>query len=530
MGICVNPGNIDFAKERMDEFYIDKSGLIQLTNSALGSNRCRIVVSRPRRFGKTTAVFMLEAYYSCGCDSRELFHGLSIENDLSFEKHLNKHNVISLDIQGSYLDAKKKSRLDDFSSYLSETVNAELAVLYPAEVCGHESSLTDSLQAVFSAHGTSFIFLFDEWDVIYREAKHNNKLKEDFAEFLKALFKNSRVSHCVDLAYMTGILPVPKEETQSGLNNFREYTMLEPGKFAEYFGFTEPEVAGLCEKYHMPLQKIRDWYEGYHFGSVGSIYCPSSVVDAMAEQKIQSYWKRTGAASELFALTNAIDPQFQETVRDLLTGTEIEVRIDRDGIDLTDLTTKDSILTALVHLGYLAYREGKVRIPSQEVAEEFFNILRKSENNPAYKIISRSVNLLDKTLDGDADAVAEILEENHELYSSVLTCNRENDLTYLILLSYNWSLGENYTFFREFPAGKGFADIVFLPVKPGKIPIVVEVKWDKNADTAIRQMKEQRYARRFHGDVLLVEISYEKDRNRPDYKIHTCVIERITCP
>ena len=534
MGIYVNPGNRGFALSRKNKYNVDKTGLIQLTNDVLGTDDCRIVVSRPRRFGKTRVIHMLEAYYSCGCDSRKLFHGSIIESDPSFEEHLNKYTVISLDIQGLFQRAKKANRKKDFPCFISEVVNSELSALYPDEVRGKESYLSESIPAIYDAHQVSFVMLLDEWDVIFREERHNTDLKHEYTEFLKSLFKEAPASTCFDLVYMTGILPIPKQETQSGLNNFTEYTMLEPAIFSEYVGFTDSEVSTLCQKFHMPLQEMKDWYEGYQFGTVGSVYCPASVVLSLRKRVFENHWKKTGAATELLSLMNAVDPQFQIAVRDLVLGYSVRISVNDDGIDLSDIGNLDTALTALVHLGYLTRKDGYVRIPNQEVTAEFFKTLKKAQNSPAYKIMARSKELLDKTLLGDADGVAEILQRNHDTYASVYTYNQENDLACVVVTSYSGFTEEDYTFHRELETGKGFADIVFLPRpgKPDKDPIIIELKWDQSADTAIRQIKERRYMGIVHGfrSVLLVGISYDKDKNNKGYKNHTCIIERVDNP
>ncbi len=540
MGAYVNPGNNNFAKSLHSKTFVDKTGLIQLTNEALGTDDCRIVVSRPRRFGKTTALFTLRAYYSCGCDSRALFRGLTIAQAPSFEDHLNKHNVISLDVQGLYKQAVAGGRLATFPQYISETVNAELVKLFPDEVHGNEDSLSKSILAIHAEHGTNFIFLLDEWDVIYREEKFNKKLKEDFTDFLVGLFKNDNVSECIDLVYMTGILPIPKQETHSGLNNFNEYTMLDPFDFAEYIGFTEVEVDALCTMKQLPqekIQELRAWYEGYRFGSVGSVYCPASVVKAIKNQKVKSYWGLTGAATELLDLMNATNPKFRRAAQNLLSGASVGITVDEEGIDLSDIGSLDTALTALVHLGFLAYQEedGTVRIPNQEVASEFLKATNAAKKNPCYKIMARSKELLRKTLRGDAKAVAKMLQENHETYSSVFSYNQENDLACIVITSYSAFIEKDYTFHRELESGKGFADIVFLP-RPGRpqkvIPIIIELKWKKSADTAIQQIKERRYTGLAQGypSVLLVGISYEKDKKKKEYKNHTCIIEQVNTP
>lgn len=536
MGVYVNPSNDEFAGWVKDEFFVDKTGLIQLTNAAIGSpKKKRIVVSRPRRFGKTLALDMLTAYYSCACDSRNLFKGLAIANDPSFEDHLNKHNVILLDMQGAYIGARSDGRMDDFSRYISELINAELSELYPDAVRGKEHNLSLSLPAIHAAYNAHFIFLFDEWDVIYREEKFNDKLKKDFTEFLVSLFKNANVSPCVDLVYMTGILPIPKRLTQSGLNNFKQYTMVRPLQFAEYIGFTETEVDVLCREAQMSLQNMKDWYEGYHFDTVGSVYCPASVSAAIDAHEVVSCWEETGAASELLALMNSVDPKFLDAVRDLLAGVPVDVKVDPKGIDLADFGNLDTALTALVHLGYLSYQDGKVNIPNLEVTAEFLNTLAQAENSPAYKIMARSKEIMDKTLLEDAKGVADLLQQNHDIYASVYTYNQENDLACVVITSYKGFIDEDYTFHREFHEGKGFADIVYLP-RPGRpktlTPIIIELKWDKTVDTALKQIKERRYDGLAHGypSALLVGISYEKDSENPEYKNHTCEIERISNP
>ena len=532
MGIYLNPRNDSFAGDIKDDMYVDKSGLIRFTNAAIGHpDYSRIVVSRPRRFGKTMALTMLEAYYSRGCDSRALFSGLEIENDPSFERHLNQHNVIILDIQELYLDAEHMGHLKDFSSFLSKEITEELAVDYPDEVRGNETSLPEALTQIHAAHpDVTFIFLLDEWDVLYRDEKHNTELIENYSEFLRGLFKARPASDCISLAYLTGILPVPKQVLQSGLNNFYQCSMVRSERLAEYFGFTQPEVDMLCAKFQMPVQDIRDWYEGYQFASVGSVYCPHSVADALWHHSIRNYWANTAYSMELLEFLNSSSPDFQEAIKTLTACQAVPITIDEDGIDMTDLADLNSALTALVHLGYLVYHKGSgtVTIPNQEVATSFLKMSARAPNNPAHKMIARARHLLEDTRLRNADAVARIIAENHEDFSSPSSYNQENDLAAIVVLSYTF-FTSNYMFFRELPSGKGFADIVFLPRSPNNIPIIIELKWDTDADTAIRQIREHRYSGRLmdYNDVLLVEIIYESNSSKPDYRHHRCTIEQM---
>ena len=232
---------------------------------------------------------------------------------------------------------------------------------------------------------------------------------------------------------------------------------------------------------------------------------------------------------------NSVDPAFQQTVRNLLAEVPVKIEVDSKGIDLSDFGNLNTALTALVHLGYLSYQDGNVRIPNLEVAEEFLNTLAQANNSPAYKIMARSKELLKMTLLEDAAGVAKLLQENHDIYSSVYSYNQENDLACIVITSYKGFIDEDYSFHREFHEGKGFADIVYLP-RPGTLktlsPIIIELKWDKTVDTALEQIKERRYDGLAHGypSALLVGISYEKDSEKEGYKNHTCVIERVDNP
>ena len=371
MGSYLNPSGIAFSEDIRDEIYVDKTGLLRFTNRVIHTNEKRIVVSRPRRFGKTMAVNMLTAYYSLGCDSEALFRGLEIERDLSFHEHLNRHNVIRIDVYDLYSNAIDKNRLDDFRHFVSERINSELAAAYPDEVKGNESELVESLAAICAVHGTRFIFLLDEWDVIYREGM-NASLKEEYTELLRDMFNSDKADESILLVYMTGILPIPEQAAQSGLNNFHEFTMMNPGELGRYFGFTQREVNTLCKKWKMSAKAIKNRYDGYRLGAAGAVYCPASVVDALQNQEITNYWSNSAAATELRAVVNSTDPEVQKAVRDLLTGHHVWIGKEKK-TDLNDLKSIRHAMIALVHLGYLAYHrtKGTVSIVNQEVMEEF---------------------------------------------------------------------------------------------------------------------------------------------------------------
>ncbi len=245
MGIYLNPGNEQFTVSVNSELYVDKTELIKYTNSRIGKDRPLIYSSRPRRFGKTMAVTMLSAYYSKGCHSEYLFAGLKISQNEFFKVHLNKYNVIFLDIQwmyGNALEEMKRNSFVEVVSYIQEQVISELRKEYPECVLDTDISLPSVLAKINAKTKEQFIIIIDEWDCLFREDKNNENLQKEYINLLRGLFKGTPSGAFLKLAYITGILPIKKYGTQSALNNFREHTMASPRQMEEYVGFTETEV------------------------------------------------------------------------------------------------------------------------------------------------------------------------------------------------------------------------------------------------------------------------------------------------
>ncbi len=296
MGIYLNPGNEQFTVSVNSELYVDKTELIKYTNSRIGKDRPLICSSRPRRFGKTMAVTMLSAYYSKGCHSEYLFAGLKISQNEFFKVHLNKYNVIFLDIQWMYGNALEEMRRNSFVevvSYIQEQVISELRKEYPECVLDTDISLPSVLAKINAKTKEQFIIIIDEWDCLFREDKNNENLQKEYINLLKGLFKGAPSGAFLKLAYITGILPIKKYGTQSALNNFREYTMVSPRQMAEYVGFTETEVKAICKGHAMPFKEMQRWYDGYYFEKIGHIYSPNSVIEAVDSGEFGNYWSGT---------------------------------------------------------------------------------------------------------------------------------------------------------------------------------------------------------------------------------------------
>lgn len=527
MGIYVNPGNSGFA-EIVNSDYEDKTVLAELVNQTIKKTNKLTCVSRPRRFGKSYAAKMLCAYYDCSCDSYDLFSKRKISRSKSFRTHLNRYNVIYLDITGFISAAQRQGiSLREIPNIIVEAIHRELLLLDPE--LSVERSLTDCLiRYVEKTDGKQFIFIIDEWDAVIREARRDEEAQKRYLSLLREWFKNSNFTpKAVAAAYMTGILPIKKDGAQSAISDFREYSILNPGKFAEFTGFTESEVRRLCEKYEMNFDEVRDWYDGYDFPELGAIYNPYSVMCVIEERSCRSFWRETSAAESLRTYINMDFDGMQEIISRLIAGEEIEVDSGSFQNDFENFKSRDDILTLLVHLGYLTYRKSDqtVRIPNEEVRSEFRNILKESGGNPKWmELIRRSQRLLNNTLSGNTDSVAAAIEEIRKEQYAPAYYNNEQALIFVIKFAYIVTFGQ-YMKIEELPSGKGIADVVFIPKRTSNLPaMVIELKWNKTSGGAVSQIKEKGYlevVKDYGGEVLLVGINYDEKT-----KVHTCEIER----
>lgn len=522
MGIYLNPGNDGFVDAVRSEIYVDKTGLIKYTNKYLGTEQKFICVSRPRRFGKSMALKMLAAYYSCNCDSRELFEGRKIENDPTFEEHLNRYDVIFLNMQQFLIGTKKQ----DVTDYLEQEVLEELLENYGTFIKRPDMGLADALRRIYAKTQKKFIFLIDEWDCVMRERQESEDIQKQYLDFLRNLLKDQSY---VALAYMTGILPVKKYGMHSALNMFWEFSMIDQNFFEEYTGFTENEVEVLCTQYGMDFTEAGNWYDGYQFMEFRHVYNPKSVVEAMHRRRFSNYWTSTETYDALKIYMDMDFDGLRSDIVQMLGGERVKVNTSSFQNDMRNFRIKDDVLTLLIHLGYLGYDSDtkEAFIPNREIVEEFENAMSVGGWTEIMRILKASEKLLEDTLCCDAERVAEGLDRAHTEAASILTYNDENSLSCAIGLAY-YSARKDYRLIRELPAGRGFADVVFLPLPAsGKPALVIELKYDKSADTAIQQIRERRYAQAlegYSGEVLLVGISYDKDnRNKP----HNCVIERM---
>lgn len=505
--------------------------MIGLINRTIETNNKLTCISRPRRFGKSYAAQMLCAYYDKTCDSGRLFDGLNIAKDETYGQHLNKYDVIYLDMT----NLLGKAKPEDLVEYTVFAIKKELSAAYPDMTT--ESPLDECLAEVVEREGNKFIMIIDEWDAPIREAAH---VEDKYLKFLRMLFKSSGTTPKVfAAAYMTGILPIKKDGNQSAISDFKEYTMLEPLDFAPYTGFTGDEVRKLCENNGLSFETARRWYDGYTAGESRSIYNPYSVMSAVSSGKFRSYWKKTSAAEALMTYIDMDEDGLQETITRLVAGEAVEVDTDGFQNDLNTFSTKDDVLTLLIHLGYLAYDEeygdygegndrptGYVRIPNEEIKIEFEKIVRRAKHKSLIELIRKSDQLLKDTLNGDEKAVAKAFKRVRDTEYAPSYYNDEQALRYVIKFAYI-SCVDQYAKIEEMPTGHGIADVVFIPKRRSRLPaMVIELKWNKGADKAIAQIEDRNYAealRNYGGEIVLVGISYDEKTKK-----HACRIRRTS--
>jgi len=520
-GKYINKGNDGFASVRKSNF-VDKSMLIAEVNSVLCTEDRYMCVTRARRFGKSVAIKMLNAYYDKSCHSRELFEGLQISQHPEFENHLNQYPVLYLDIT-DFVTKYGKDR--HIVQQMKQDICDELLSMYPEVTMQNNDDLMDLLVSIVNRTGERFICLIDEWDALCREGYE--KQMDEYVDFLRRLFKGSKTEYVFACAYMTGILPIKRYNTQSALNNFEEYTMLSPSRLAPYFGFTASEVTDLCQKASMDIQEMKRWYDGYELGTVSAMYNPYAVMRALKRKSFESYWTSTNTFESLKQYITMNYEGLKDDIVNALNDIPVKVSTLRFSNDMHRIDCKDDVLTLLCHLGYLSYNNQthSASIPNFEVRQEFDIAIADTQWKEVINALQQSDMLLDHVLNGENQQVATSIEQIHQENTSILKYNDENALACVLSLAF-YTARNKYQFHREFPTGKGFADLVLIPHRHVDAPaILLELKYNKTAESAISQIKRQQYGStllKYVGEVILVGIDYDKKT-----KHHSCIIERV---
>ena len=247
------------------------------------------------------------------------------------------------------------------------------------------------------------------------------------------MFKGTEPTKYILLAYLTGILPMRREKTQSALNNFDEFTMLSPSILAKYIGFTEDEVRKLSEEYHQDFDKVKQWYDGYLLNGY-QVYNPKAVVSVMLKGEFKSYWSETASYEAVVPLINKNYVELKTAIIEMLSGTEVKVNTATFQNDIGNIRHRDEVLTYLIHLGYLGYDQGRrsAFVPNEEIRQELAMAVESRPWNEMLLFWQESEKLLDATLEMNTDIMAAQIEKIHNEYVSVIQYHRL-DLSVLTL-------------------------------------------------------------------------------------------------
>lgn len=513
-------------------YFVDKSEILEELIPALQQEQRFFCITRPRRFGKTVMANMIAAFFE-NTGEPSLFEHLHIAEYAGYKEQAGKHDVI-------YIDFSEMPReCQNYQEYIDRVQNVlvrDIQEAYPELVIENNAAVWDILSLVFNQTGHKFIFVIDEWDAVFHSSFITEKDKKDYLLFLKLLLKGQSY---VELAYMTGVLPIAKYSDGSELNMFLEYNMATRVRFSEYFGFSDEEVDMLYQRYlektkkpQITRESLREWYDGYHTAAGERLYNPRSVVCALTDNQLSNYWVSSGKYDSIFTYIQYNVDQIQNDLTLMFAGEKIPSGIQEYAATAQELKTKEEIYSAMVVYGLLTYDNGMVFIPNKELMGSYASMMKKEQSlGYIYRLANVSSQMLQATLAGDTETMSKIIQYAHNTEVPILSYNNETELSAIINLVY-LSARYQYRVEREDKAGKGYVDFIFYPVRYDQDCIILELKVGHTPEEAIAQIKEKEYALRFKGKtaeqdkytgrILAVGISYDKET-----KEHICKVEEL---
>ncbi|MBQ8232362.1 MAG: AAA family ATPase [Lachnospiraceae bacterium] len=548
MGVYLNSRKpyLLFQEEASSAYFVDKTDIlkelvplvelkenkVEKSGEERGKGHKYVCITRPRRFGKTVMANMISAYFGKGIDSRETFRGLKASSFDWFENHLNQHNVIHV------MCNELPDECTTYAQYIARIKRRLLNDLireFPDANIDRKDPLWDAFNSIIEfGNGEKFIFVLDEWDYIFHRKFITDSDKAAYIDFLSNLLKDQPY---VELVYMTGILPIAKYSSGSELNMFYEYTMATREKYSEYFGFTDAEVDQLYQRYLKNVQEpnvtregLEHWYDGYQTVSGKRLYNPRSVVGALNDNQLGSYWTSSGPYDEIYYYVENDVAQVRDDIALMVSGTPVLAKVQEYAATSMKLTTRDEIFSAMIVYGFLSYKNGYVSIPNKELMDKFADMIQKEPSlGYVHRLAKESGQMLCATKAGDTKKMLEILEYAHNTESPLMSYSNEAELAAIVRLVY-LEARDSYRIEREDKAGIGFVDFIFDPRKMDDDCIIIELKVDHSAEEAIQQIKERDYALKFQGKlgekpeytgrILAVGIAYYKEDKK-----HNCKIE-----
>lgn len=521
-------------------YYVDKTDIIRELVPLLeseqnaGKSPKYVAITRPRRFGKTVMANMIASYFGKGVDSHKEFDTLKVSRFPWYKKHLNQHNVIHIVFH------ELPDEVTTYAQYISRIKTLlldDLTMAYPDVNIRETDAIWDALAKVYEyGGGEQFIFVLDEWDYIYHQDFATESDKAGFTKFLSNLLKDKAY---VEMAYMTGILPIAKYSSGSELNMFFEFSMATKVKYSQYFGFTDEEVHGLYQKYlktepnpKITREGLKLWYDGYQTAAGKKLYNPRSVVAALTYNQLGSYWTSSGPYDEIFYYIGANTDAVKDDVALMVADIPVQTKIQEYAATSMELKTRDEIFSAMVVYGFLNYNLGYVSIPNKELMDKFTEVVQREPSlGNVYKLTKESGRMLAATKAGDTEIMTELMEYAHNTHSPLQAYSNEAELASILRWVYLKAL-DSYRIEREDKAGVGYVDFIFYPFIKSDDAIIIELKVNHTADEAIQQIKDRQYALRFEGKfgenpeytgrILAVGMAYRKDDEK---KRHTCKVE-----
>lgn len=550
MGVYLNAkkASILFQEDFSLTYFVDKTDILDelvpilelKTNGSIkpdpsmGRSPKYLCITRPRRFGKTVMANMIASFFGKGADSSGVFGCLKASGYEWYQRHLNQHNVIH--IVFSEMPNNCQS-YDQYISRIEKRLTIDLMKAYPDAEIEKEDDVWDALtKTIEYGSGDKFIFVLDEWDYIYHQKFVTEEDKEAFTKFLSILLKDQPY---VELVYMTGILPISKYSSGSELNMFFEFTMAAKEKFSEYFGFSDEEVDGLYQRYlelepdpKVTREELRLWYNGYQTMSGKRLYNPRSVIGALSFNQIGSYWTDSGPYDEIYYYVKHDIAHMRDEIALMMSGTPVPANTQEYASTSMRLDTKDEIYSAMVVYGFLSYNNGYVSIPNKELMDRFSDMVRqKPDFGYMNRLAAESGKMLAATKAADTETMVEILERVHNTESPLIRYSNEAELSKVITFVY-LQAREYYDIRLEDRSGTGYVDYIFYPYKKEDDGIIIELKVDGTANSALQQIKDRRYAQNFDGRlgeepkctgrILAVGIAYNR---KDESKRHECKVE-----
>lgn len=513
-------------------YFVDKSEILEELIPALQQEERFICITRPRRFGKTVMANMIAAFFE-KTEEPLLFDHLTISKYENYKEQVGQHDVIYIDF------SEMPGECNSYREYITRIQNGlvkDISDAYPEMEIESKDAIWDIMSMIFNKTGHKFIFVIDEWDAVFHMSFITENDRKNYLLFLKLLLKGQSY---VELAYMTGVLPIAKYSDGSELNMFMEYNMATKIRFSEYFGFSDEEVDMLYQRYLEKIKKpkitresLKEWYDGYHTAAGERLYNPRSVVCALTDNQLSNYWVSSGKYDSIFTyMQNNVD-QIQNDLTLMFAGEKIPTGIQEYAATAQELKTKEEIYSAMVVYGLLTYEDGMVFIPNKELMGSYAAMMKNEKSlGYVYRLANVSTQMLQATLQGDTETMTKIIQYAHNTEVPILSYNNETELSAIVNLVY-LAARDYYRVEREDKAGKGYVDFIFYPLKYDQDCIILELKVNHTPEEAIEQIKEKGYALRFKtwkaengrytGRILAVGICYDKNT-----KEHSCKVEEL---